>query len=170
MESPESYKELFITYYPQLVGFGYKFVRDRDTARDLVQDVFVRIITKQEQLAITTNAKSYLYRAIYNECINFLKKQKFRKSSVEEYILQKDDIVFTDALEQTEEEYRILMTIEALPGKCRDVFVMSRLEGMKNQQIADTLNLSIRTVETHISNALRQLKRTLIIFTLALLY
>ncbi len=157
----ESYRELFLSYYKPLTAFAVKFVSDRENAKDIVQSVFIKLYEKRDSILVEGNMKAYLYSAVSNACVNYLKKESVRSGHQIAYMHMQSDVFFHDALEQTEEELRIHDAINALPSQCRRIFTMSRLEEKKNQEIADELSISIRTVETQISNALRTLRRTL---------
>jgi RNA polymerase sigma-70 factor (family 1) len=163
-EGDESaYREIFTRYYPGLVSFAYKILSDHHHAKDVAQNIFIRIFSRRGTITITQNIKSYLYSAVHNECLNVLKKEsvtslQYRKYSEEP--LDHDSI--QDAIKQTERENKIYQAIENLPPQCRRIFVMSRLEEKKNKEIADVLGISIRTVETQISNALKYLRNALL--------
>jgi RNA polymerase sigma-70 factor (family 1) len=159
-----SYRELFLGYYKPLTAFALKFVSDSESAKDIVQSVFVKLYERRGTLSVEENIKSYLYRSVSNACINQLKKDSVRLGHQAGYVKEQTEIFFQDALEQTEEELRIHNAINALPPQCRKIFIMSRLEERKNQDIAEDLAISIRTVETQISNALRALRKSLVSF------
>jgi len=157
-----TYAQLFHEYYRPLTIFAYTFVKDLDTAREQVQDLFVYLYENRLTLVITTSLKSYLYQAVRNRCLNHLKRNKSNKLHLEKIAR---DLNTTESLEElihkNELEYRIFQIIEGLAPKCREVFTMSRVQGLKNQEIAAHLDLSVRTVETHISNALKTLREKL---------
>lgn len=156
-----TYKELFLKYYPPLTAFAFRFVKDEEAAKDIVQSVFIKIFERRDTLIIEESAKSYLYRAVSNACINYKRKEAVRLGHYELYVKELDEKFFEDAVEQSEEEHKLFLAIKNLPAQCQKIFMMSRLENRKNQEIAHELSLSIRTVETQISNALRTLRKAL---------
>jgi RNA polymerase sigma-70 factor (family 1) len=158
-----SFKEMFLRYYPPLTAFAFRYVKDQDIAKDIVQGVFVRMFEKREALIIHESIKAYIYRAVLNECLNYHKKETTRQLHYEAYVREQHQSL-ESAIEQTEEEFRIYQAIKTLPTQCQKIFVMSRLENRKNSEIAEQLSLSIRTVETQISNALRILRKALSMF------
>jgi RNA polymerase sigma-70 factor (family 1) len=158
----DNFESLFRLYYSPLVVYACKFVSDMDIAREIVQDFFVRLYEKRQSLTIDTSVKSYLYRSVYNCCINFINQRNIQDKHLKNIDLERDD---EDNLEneinRVELQQRIYDVIETLPVKCRRIFKMNRLEGMKNEEIAFQLGLSKRTVETQISKALKILRNKL---------
>lgn len=135
---------------------------DLDSSRELVQDLFVSIYENRKSLMITTSLRSYLYQAVRNRCLNHLRKidvrREFQKQAVKN---GESDESLEDQILANELEHEIFQIISKLPSKCQEVFNMSRINGMRNQEISDKLDISIRTVETHISNALKVLREKL---------
>lgn len=158
-----AYKKLFLKYYSQLVVFARKVVVDDDLSRELVQDVFVSFYEKRKELNIHTSLKAHLYQSVRNRCLNQLKHSQIRREHhANIYLDKKDEEAFVeDKLQQTELEFKIHSIIKTLPEQCRKIFEKSRFEGVTNQEIADELNLSKRTVETQISKALKILRKNL---------
>lgn len=153
-------EQLFNLYYAPLVAFANKYTKDMDGSREIVQELFIHLFEKKETLKIEQSVKSYLYQSTRNRCLNYLKKQKveFRQREFYRNEVFDDRVEFQDQVEQVEFESQIYQLIESLPSGCQKVFTMSRFEGMKNDEIAQQLNISKRTVETHISKALRILR------------
>lgn len=159
----EAYEELFMTYYAQLVVFAQKILVDEDLSRDMVQDVFVMFYEKREELNIHTSLKSHLYQTVRNRCLNQIKRTQIRRDYNADLFIDKkrQEANFDDKMLETELELRISKIVESLPKQCKRIFEMSRYEGVTNQEIANKLNLSKRTVETQISKALKKLRNQL---------
>jgi len=155
-----AFELLFSDYYPRLTVFAKKYVLDLDTAREIVQDYFVDLYESRETLNINSTLNNYLYTSVKNRCLNYLNKQKIHHQHEEQIrILSKDSVIdLQDKIEQTELEYLIWNEIAKLPEQCGRIFKLSRKEGIKNKDIADQLGISIRTVETQISKALKILR------------
>ena len=165
MGDENAYHAVFNTYFPVLVAFANKYVNDLDLAKEIVQVVFVKLFEKRHSLEITTSIKSYLYKMVYNDCLNAINSQKITSMHYSQYArelnIQAD---YHDVMEQIEKEQRIFKAIDQLPPQCKLIIQQSRFEGKKNQVIADELNISIRTVETQISKALRLLRAGINLF------
>lgn len=147
-------------YYGVLCGFAYKFTEDMDQAEELVQELFVQLWDKRETLVPNSSVKSYLFTATRNACLNHLKHQKVRAKFAEAVQAQPMPQMGDagEALEAAELKARIELAIEDLPERCREVFVMSRYEGLKYQEIADKLQISARTVEVQVGKALKMMR------------
>jgi len=155
------YKSVFYEYYPLLTYFANKYVNDLEVAKEIVQEFFVRLYEKRFSLNIDTSFKSYLYKSVYNSCINYLNQiavreqhhRQIRNTTYERSVFSEDDI------NMVELEKKIYSEIEKLPAQCRRIFKMNRFDGLSNGEIAEKLKLSKRTIETQISKALRILRR-----------
>ncbi|MFY0688380.1 MAG: RNA polymerase sigma-70 factor [Cyclobacteriaceae bacterium] len=153
-----AYQQLFNEYYSLLISYAMKFVKTPDLARDVVQEVFIRLYDKRSNINISTSLKSYLIKSVYHQCLLSLKNdQTFMVPN------EADLTIDQDLLEQAEAETLIWAAIDELPEQCRRIFIMNRFEGLSNQKIADRLSISKRTVETQISKALKILRGKLLI-------
>ncbi|TKG95440.1 RNA polymerase sigma-70 factor [Puteibacter caeruleilacunae] len=160
-----TFRLLFDSYFTQLFFYAQKFV-DEETARDLVQDVFLTLWNNCKTLTIDSSLEGYLFRMVRNKCLQNLEKQKVRRdyASVQEVKLKMDEIHYFDedsgitSLIEQELEDKYEEALSKLPEKCRLVFEMSRKEGKKNREIAEEMGISVKAVEKHISKALSILK------------
>ena len=159
--SESSYRALFEQYYPVLVTFALRHVADLDQAKELVQEVFIKLYQKRESLHITQSLKSYLFKAVHHQCLNALKQAQVRQRHHQQAAQERPDADYTNNLVEAEAVQRIYQAIETLPEQCRRIFTLNRFEDMSNQTIADQLGISKRTVETQISKALKLLRQAL---------
>jgi RNA polymerase sigma-70 factor (ECF subfamily) len=157
------YKSVFYEYYPLLTFFANKYVNDLEIAKEIVQDFFVKLYEKRFSLNIDSSFKSYLYKSVYNSCLNYLNQITLREQHHRQIKNQSyEQTVFPeDAINMTELENKIFSEIEKLPAQCRRIFKMNRFDGLNNSEIAARLKLSKRTVETQISKALRILRKNI---------
>ncbi len=157
----QSFELLFKEYYRPLVVFAMNYVRDPDMAKEIVQDFFVKFYEKRLSVFIDTSLKSYLYRSVYNGCINHISHMEMRMKHLKNIAIQSENVFDDDQVAAIELQNRIYACIESLPDQCRRIFKMNRLEGLKNDQIAERLKLSKRTIETQISKALKIMRKKL---------
>lgn len=158
----DAFTNLYTQFFQKLLIESNKYVKDAQVAEEIVQDVFLKIWERSENLAQITSLKSYLYRAVINSSINYLNRQK----SLEQHH-QKIAKEFTeDDLDRLDEENEVIIKlfaeIEKLPPKCREIFKLNRFEHLKYKQIAEKLDISERTVENHIANALKILREVML--------
>lgn len=152
-------QELYEDYYQYLVNSVYRMVPDQSIAEDMAQEVFMEIWKKRETLEFKTSVGAYLRRAVTNRALNYIRAQRIDFATEDDAIqIQSKEISSVKNLELEDLQGLIDSSIEELPEKCRLVFAMSRFEEMKYAEIAETLNISIKTVENHISKALKFLK------------
>ena len=170
-----AFEKIFKTYFRNLHAFAYTFMKDDFIAEEIVQNVFFRIWEKKEQLQIDDSLKAYLYRSVHNESLNHLKHLKIKNSFQMQYSanMESSNQDASNQMIATELENDIQKAISELPPQCRTIFQMSRFEQLKYQQIADQLNISIKTVENQMGKALKVLRLRLVEylpFLLQLLY
>ncbi|MDX9882224.1 MAG: RNA polymerase sigma-70 factor [Prolixibacteraceae bacterium] len=151
---------IFTYYYSGLCTYSLKFIQEKDTVEDIVQDFFVSLWLKSSQLVISGSVRSYLFTSVRNRCLDYLKhsrvKEKYGREALRSGTLP-DENNF-DLYVETELREAISAGLEKLPPRCREIFEMSRFKGMKNQEIAEKLNISKRTVELQISLSLKTLR------------
>lgn len=168
IECQKTYDILFTRYYAKVRNFAHAIVKDENEAEDIAQDVFLKLWIQRDKIGFVDNWDSYLYSMTHNRTLNAL-KQKVRERNLRSY--PETGIPEEDSLEETifSEELKAILenVISKMPDQRRRIFTMSRLQGMTNQEIAQALHISKRTVETHISAALAQVRR---VVTMALVF
>ncbi|MPQ46778.1 RNA polymerase sigma-70 factor [Marinifilum sp. N1E240] len=153
-------EELFKEHYAVLTAYANKFLTDLDDAREIVQNVFVQLIDHKETVKIHTSAKAHLYTSVRNACLNVIRQRSTHAKHHEniKYLNSDLGIGADKILEQTELEHQLYQAIDELPEQCQRIFKLNRFDGFTNQEIADQLQISKRTVETQISKALKTLR------------
>jgi len=136
-----------------------KYVRDLDEAKSLVHEVFIVVWEKFDSLPADTNYRSYLYTAVRNRSLNYIRDQK--KHVMLEHVPEEKAMEINTSLEAEELEKEIEFGIQSLPEKCRMVFELNRSEGLKYAQIAEKMGISVKTVEAQMSKALSVLREHL---------
>lgn len=152
------FEEMFRTYFSSLCYFAQKYIPDLDSSKEIVHSIFISIWEKREEFDFEKPAKSYLFTSVYNRCMNYIRDQKKFVDNENSEMLLENEAVYNDHLEAAELESRIWKVINSLPEKCREVFVLNRFEGKKYAEIADNLNISVKTVEAQMSKALKVLR------------
>ncbi|MDR1097780.1 MAG: RNA polymerase sigma-70 factor [Tannerella sp.] len=157
------FRHLFNTCYQSLTAYACKIVNDYPEAEDIVQDVFMSFWINKDTFDFGKPVKPYLFKAVYNRSINYLKSEKANVEIAESKIDRTLDQIITssyreDSLLLKELSGVITDFIETLPAQCRQVFKLSRVSGLKNREIAATLHISEKTVEAHIGKALKELR------------
>ncbi|MCE5346530.1 MAG: RNA polymerase sigma-70 factor [Bacteroidales bacterium] len=159
----EAFSTIFSAYYRDLVMFALSFTRERDTAEEIVQETFFKLWEDHESLKIDFSVKSYLLKSIQNRCIDLFRHKKIRQIHLEE--VKNNSVLFeynTDNyILRSELEDQIKKSLLLIPPDCAEAFRMNRNDGYKYQEIAEKLNVSVRTVENRISKALHLLQEHL---------
>jgi RNA polymerase sigma-70 factor, ECF subfamily len=150
------FEKLFKETFRPLTAFALKYVGDIDEAKGIVHDVFVNLWEKLSHLSQDSNHKSYLYTAVRNRCLNHIRDRKKHVMLSEAVTGGLTESV--NPLETTELEREIAAGIALLPDKCRQVFELSRGEGLKYAQIAERLGISVKTVEAQMTKAMSSLR------------
>lgn len=166
MLNKASFEDLFKQHYAALCRYAVGIIGDADQSEDVVQQSFVKMWNKRAEMDLSRSLKSYLYTSVRNSCINYLRDKKKFKSELLDIDIYASGMESgsTDALENMqagELKEKIQKALAALPEKSREVFVMSRIEQMKYREIAEKLGVTQKTVEAHMSRALKILREEL---------
>ncbi|MEO6978048.1 MAG: RNA polymerase sigma-70 factor [Mucilaginibacter sp.] len=173
-----AFEKIFREYFKGLRAYAYTFMKDEEQAEEIVQNVFCRIWEKRSQLKPEGSIKAYLYRAVHNESLNYIKHQKTR-AAFQVHYNNNEEQHSGEASEKimiAELDGHIQKALNDLPQQCRIIFQLSRFENLKYREIADQMNLSIKTVENQMGKALKVLREKLaeflpiILFIIARLY
>ncbi|AYL95716.1 RNA polymerase sigma-70 factor [Mucilaginibacter celer] len=143
--------------------YAISILRDEDTAKGMVQNVFLKLWERRERLQFSGSIKAYLYGAVYNECLNNLRHQKVKVDHQQHvWYMTKDNADESTGMELLDLKEKLQQAMNELPEKCRTVFQLSRFEDLKYQEIADELGISIKTVENQMGKALKTLRLKLV--------
>lgn len=163
------FKQIFDLYYRPLTVFTCKYVHDIEDAKEIVQDFFVRFWSRRADVNIRFSLKMYLYQSVKNAALNHLETSKVSQRRMQHYTtpLSANDTALEHMI-AAEQEEMLMRAIDTLPEKCREIFILSRMQRLSNQAIASQLEISIKTVEAQISIALKRLAEWLITLLLFL--
>lgn len=163
-----SFKSIFHEYYQPLWHLSQYYLEDKDEAKEVVQDAFLKLWEIRHDLNPNSNLRNFLFTLVKNNCLNNLKRKQIllkhhEKIRCIEMRYQYDSLAHMgdDYLEINELKDKIDVAIQQLPEHCRIVFEMSRFEDLKNREIAEKLNVTQKTVEAHLTKALKILRKEL---------
>ena len=166
-----AFEQVFKTYFKRLHAYAFTILRDEVEAEEMVQQVFFKLWERNENLSLTGSVSAYLYRAVHNESLNYIKHQKVRSNhqlhvaySMKNEVEHPAKKVMAGELEK-----KIHTALNELPEQCRTIFQMSRFDELKYREIADKLGISVKTVENQMGKALKLLREKLVDFLIFIL-
>jgi len=164
LRDDQAFELLFRKYFARLCAFSNKFLNDPEEAREVVQEAFIKIWETHEDIDPEESLKSYIFKITRNLSINKLRKRKIVSRYTEIYkivYIDKYELSGLDSLLGKELEENVAHSVNNMPAQCRKVFELNRIEGLKYREIAELLNISVKTVEAQMSKALRSLRSDL---------
>jgi len=157
-----AFELLFHECYRPMVAYAFRFLGEMEPAESVVQDVFLKFWQKRKELMITSSLRSYLFRAVRNLSLNYLEHQKIMTGYAHLVTERESDrFDYSDFYVEVGLKEKIDAAIASLPEKRQEIFRLAREEGLKYREIAEQLNISIKTVETQMTLALKQLRTAL---------
>lgn len=164
-----SFSELYLMYYPKLVRFAKEFVVLEEDAENITQDVFTDLWERRNAIDHIENVNAYLFRLVRNRCLDYLKHKVFEQKYAENVqasfeielnlkLQSLDRFDVSDISEGNETERLVRDAINSLPKRCRDIFLLSRMKGLKYREISEKLGISVNTVECQMGIALKKLR------------
>jgi RNA polymerase sigma-70 factor, ECF subfamily len=166
-----AFEKVFKTHFKSLHAYAFTLLKDEAEAEEMVQQVFFKMWERSENLSISGTVTAYLYRAVHNESLNYLKHQKVKANHQLHvaYSMKQQADHISGKMMSKELEHTFREALNELPEQCRTVFQLSRFEEMKYREIADKLGISVKTVENHMGKALKMLRTKLVDFLPSLL-
>ncbi|GAA3920840.1 RNA polymerase sigma-70 factor [Chitinophaga oryziterrae] len=156
----EKFRLVFEQHYNALCNYALTFVKSEEASEDIVQDTFIKVWEKRPDLIVSSDIRYYLFVAVRNNSISYLRKErKNPQVELNDYDAAEDQIVFAgEVYQETDYDALLAVALARLPPRCREVFVMSRMSKLTYQQIADSLGISVKTVENQMGTALKRLR------------
>lgn len=166
------FEVVYKNHFDALYRYAYSILRDEYQSEEMVQNVFLKIWEKKDELAIQTSLKAYLFRSVYNACLNWIQHQKVKQQYETHTTHVMNNVKPENPIQVS--QYKSLQealhkAMDELPEQCRTVFQMSRFGELKYREIASELNISEKTVENHMSKALKLLRLKLADFIITIL-
>ena len=155
-----NFRIFFDKHYQRLCSYAFSFLKEEESCEDIVQDIFIKIWLNRRDLIGTDQLKFYVFSAVRNNCLTRLQKnKKYRIVEMNEEEEGEEINTSLDPEEATAEPTTLIAkALDQLPPKCREVFLLSRISNLSYLQIADTLGISIKTVENQMGKALKILR------------
>jgi len=159
----QEFEKLFRSSYVSLVRYAKTLIRDHDASEEIVQELFFRLWQDRQTIRIESSLNGYLYRSVHNRALHYLEHQKVVSRHAGEVLAAADmtSEPVTDAIYYHELQARVARVLERLPERCRLIFRMNRFEGLKYNEIADKLAVSLKTVEADMGKALKEFRKAL---------
>jgi RNA polymerase sigma-70 factor (ECF subfamily) len=161
------FEQVFKSHFKSLHAYACTIMRDSMPAEEIVQNIFLKLWEKKEEITIKENISVYLYRAVHNESLNYLRHRKVR-SAYQSYAMrqhkQTEQEKPAEKVVMKELEKKLEVALQELPEQCRTIFQLSRFEDLKYREIADKLGLSVKTIENQMGKALKLLRLKLVDF------
>lgn len=158
----KAFEKLFHGYYGNLCLYASSILHDDISAEEIVQDFFVKLWEKRQQLVIDTSVKNYLFRSVKNLCLNLIQHSKTKLRHAQTILSDaKNNQTIEDNFIEINLAEKIEESIQSLPEKRREIFRLSREEGLKYREISERLEISIKTVEAQMSLAIKTLREKL---------
>ncbi|AHW59521.1 RNA polymerase sigma-70 factor, ECF subfamily [Draconibacterium orientale] len=154
----KAFEKLFKLYYGYLCNFATKIIADDVAAEEIVQEFFVKFWERRADLSVESSLKNYLFRSVKNLCLNYIKHNNIKLQHAQKVIAESETSNFNNDYIEVDLAADIAKSIEELPKKRREIFRLSREEGLKYREIAEKLNISIKTVEAQMSLAIKSLR------------
>ena len=161
-----AFEQVFKSHFKNLHAYAYAILKDEDEAEEVVQQVFFKLWERSHNLTFSGSIAAYLYRAVHNESLNVLKHQKIKTGHQLHiaYSMKNKSEHIHGKIHEKQLENKLRDALNELPEQCRTVFQLSRFEDMKYREIADKLEISVKTVENHMGKALKFLRTKLVDF------
>jgi RNA polymerase sigma-70 factor (ECF subfamily) len=168
--SEKAFKEIMDFWYKRLFNFANGYLNNVENTKEVLQDVFLKLWDNRQQLAENTILNAYLFTLTRNRCIDLIRRERlliqFRNDKKEEYMRLGENFdalsdPILDDIFAREVQTEVNRAVNVLPEQCQKVFLLSRSNGMKNKEISKMLNLSEKTVESHLTKALKAIRQSL---------
>lgn len=155
-ELADNFEDMYKVHYRMLRNAAENIVSDGDAAHDIVQDVFIKLWNRRDEVSAILNKKAYLFKSVINASITHLENNK-NKTRIGDLKIESSGTTDSPILVK-ELEAKIQLALNGLPPKCKAIFVLSRFDGLKNREISEYLGLSLKTVENQMGIALKKMK------------
>jgi RNA polymerase sigma-70 factor, ECF subfamily len=164
----DCFEYLFFKYYSELCRYVCYLLKSKSEAEEIVQETFIKLWERRSEIHIETSVKSYLYKSVHNQCLNYIERCRVRNNYSNRYIIENSDLLsplspdypIANLLSQELEEI-LQKAIAELPDQCREIFLKIRHEEHSYSETAEILGISVNTVKTQLQRAMSKLREAL---------
>jgi RNA polymerase sigma-70 factor, ECF subfamily len=165
-----AFQYLFQNYYSGLLSFSEKYVRERRVAEEIVDDLFIHLWEIRKKIQIRDSIEAYLYRSVYNRCISYIRNKNKQANLTSQIAVSIENKIYSipetsssplNQVMNKDLKKQLDKALNELPDKCKEIFILSREYGLKYEEIAERLNISVNTVKTQLKIALKRLRESL---------
>ncbi len=159
----KQFESLFRSSYVSLVRYAKSLISDHDASEEIVQELFYRLWQNREKIKIESSLNGYLFRSVHNRCLHYIGHNKVVARHAEEILSENQGFADnpSEILQYRELQDKVADILDSLPERCGQIFYMSRFEGLKYNEIAERLSVSVKTVEANMGRALRAFRKEL---------
>ncbi|GAA5221727.1 RNA polymerase sigma-70 factor [Membranihabitans marinus] len=160
----QAFEQIYQKYWEQLYGYAYNHLHDHSSSEEVLQEVFLYLWEKRENIEIKTSLSSYLHSAVKYKMLNIMRSQKVRKHYADDFraFMSESDQPMAEKMQNLSDLKELIeSSLASLPPKCQQVYRMSRQQHIPNQEIAEQLHITKKTVENHLTKALKHLRNYL---------
>lgn len=168
---PDAFRWVFRLLYPRLMGYCKLFVANKEQAEDIIQESFITLWEKRETIDPLKSVENFIFIIVRNRCLNYLRQKNLEEMKINIDNIQVVELQYLYNLDFNRKEEKSLeelliqsfqQTVDKLPDKMKKVFIKCKIEGKKQQEVADELSISLKMVEKHITKAKQHIREKLI--------
>ncbi|MFT3903027.1 MAG: RNA polymerase sigma-70 factor [Niabella sp.] len=164
-DDKKAFNEIYERYWAGLVDVAYKSLLELDKAEDVVQDIFISLYQRRMKIELSVSLRAYLYKSLKFKILNEYRSQAVRATYQKNIALSHNGKTeFANVLDAKKMEQLIARSVEELPAKCKNAFLLSRENELSYKDISEKLDISVSTVEKHISKALKSIRMSLVLY------
>jgi len=157
----DAFRTIFLNYFPKVKNFTTHLLKNETIAEDISQEIFVSLWELRETLSAVHSFDAYVYRMAKNAVINQIKREAYHGEYIKYESYKPDDYIIEEELFAKEIQLLVELTVNKMPEQRKRVYNMSRQQGLKNDEIADQLHISKKTVENHLNMALKEIRKSI---------
>jgi RNA polymerase sigma-70 factor (ECF subfamily) len=161
LEDKNAFRAIFLNYFPRVKGFISHLIKNEAVAEDLSQEIFINLWECRESLSCIRSFDAYIYRMAKNAVLNHVKRDSYHEEYIRHELFKPEEFTIEEEIFAREIQLLVELTVSKMPEQRKRIYTMSRIEGIKNEEIAGRLNITRKTVENHLNAALKDIKKSI---------